>query len=123
MVAKLCHEHGAILVVDAAQSAPHQPLDVLDLDCDFLAFSGHKLGSPAGVGVLFGKAELLDQIEGQLHGGSTAEEVHADRIVPKDIPWRFEAGTPAVESSLVWPRRSSLFKTWDGKRSWIINGN
>lgn len=97
-LARMCHEHGALLVVDAAQSIPHQALDVFELDCDFLAFSGHKLGAPTGVGVLFGKAEHLDQIAWYQHGGSTVEQVHAERVDPKAAPWRFEAGTPAVES-------------------------
>jgi len=97
-LADLCHAHGAILVVDAAQSVPHQRVDVYDLNCDFLAFSGHKLGAPSGVGVLFGKAELLERIAWHQHGGSTVEEVHAESVTPKDIPWRLEAGTPAIES-------------------------
>jgi cysteine desulfurase / selenocysteine lyase len=97
-LADLCHAHGALLVVDAAQSVPHEVTDVYELNCDFLAFSGHKLGSPTGVGALFGKAEHLDRMQFYQRGGSTVEQVHADRIIPKDMPWRLEAGTPAVES-------------------------
>ncbi len=97
-LADLCHAHGALLVVDAAQSVPHETVDVYELKCDFLAFSGHKLGAPTGVGVLFGKAEHLDRIQWYQRGGATVEEVHADRVAPKDMPWRLEAGTPAVES-------------------------
>ena len=99
-IAEMCHNHGAVLVVDAAQSAPHLRIDVNELNCDFLAFSGHKLGSPAGIGVLYGKAEHLERVGWYLQGGSTAEEVHAERVVPKEIPWRFEAGTPALEPAV-----------------------
>ncbi len=96
--AALCREYGAKLVIDAAQSAPHRELDVEELGCDFLTFSGHKLGSPTGVGVLFGKAELLEQLNVRLKGGSTIE--HFEHGIPqyKNAPWKFEAGTPAIES-------------------------
>ena len=84
--------------MDAAQSAPHIPLDVVDLDCDFLAFSGHKLGAPTGVGVLYGRADLLEAMDLFLKGGSTVEEVQASSYIAKNAPWKFEAGTPAIES-------------------------
>jgi cysteine desulfurase/selenocysteine lyase len=87
-IAKLCHQYGAIFVLDAAQSAAHESLDVDSLECDFLAFSGHKLGSPGGIGVLWGRNELLERLE----------SVQFPKIQYRPVPWRFESGTPAIES-------------------------
>lgn len=97
-IADMAHHYGAKLLVDAAQSAPHMPIDVTELGCDFLAFSGHKLGAPTGVGVLFGRAEWLEEMDYFLKGGSTIEELGPDGAVAKNAPWKFEAGTPAIES-------------------------
>lgn len=92
------HHHGAIVVLDAAQSAPHGPLETQSLGCDFLAFSGHKLGSPAGVGVLWGKPECLRRLEVVSKGGGILQSLRGGEIRYKDDPWRLEAGTPAIES-------------------------
>jgi cysteine desulfurase/selenocysteine lyase len=97
-VIEISHQYGAKVLIDAAQSASHIPIDVTELDCDFLVFSGHKLGSPTGVGVLFGKAHLLEEMDLFLKGGSTIEEVTTSGFVVKNAPWKFEAGTPAIES-------------------------
>jgi cysteine desulfurase/selenocysteine lyase len=97
-LAAAAHASGAIPVVDAAQSAPHGPLRVEELDCDFLAFSGHKLGSPSGVGVLYGKANRLAGLVPSWRGGGSVEQVHGVSTEPRAVPWRFEAGTPALEA-------------------------
>lgn len=94
----LAHDFGAKVLIDAAQAAPHIAIDVEDLGCDFLVFSGHKLGAPTGVGVLFGKAELLENMSLFLKGGSTIEAVSSEGVIVKNAPWKFEAGTPAIES-------------------------
>lgn len=95
-IIKLAHEVGAIVIVDAAQSVPHMKVNVKDLDCDFLAFSGHKLMGPTGVGVLYGKKKLLDDIEPVDFGGDMAEDVYTDHMSYKDAPYKFEAGTPMI---------------------------
>ncbi len=97
-LAAAAHASGAVLVVDAAQSAAHGPLRVSDLDCDFLAFSGHKLGSPAGVGVLYGKADRLAALAPSWRGGGSVEQVDGISSESRAVPWRFEAGTPALEA-------------------------
>ena len=97
-VADAARRAGALFVVDAAQAAPHRAIDVQALGCDFLAFSGHKLGAPGGIGVLFGRAERLAEMDWFLRGGGTVETVHADSVEPRATPWRFEAGTPAIEA-------------------------
>lgn len=91
---------GAVVVVDGAQSVPHQPLDVQELGCDFLAFSGHKMCGPSGVGVLYGRAERLAELDWYLQGGGTVEELRAGTPKARQAPWRFEAGTPAIEGAV-----------------------
>lgn len=88
------HDVGAVTVVDGAQGAPHLAVNVLDLDVDFYAFSAHKMLGPTGVGVLYGKKELLDALPPFLGGGEMIEEVHLDHFTWKDPPLKFEAGTP-----------------------------
>jgi cysteine desulfurase/selenocysteine lyase len=94
MLVRKAHDVGAITVVDGAQGAPHLAVNVLDLDVDFYAFSAHKMLGPTGVGVLYGKNELLDAMPPFLGGGEMIGEVHLDHFTWKDPPLKFEAGTP-----------------------------
>ena len=94
------HAHGAIVVLDGAQSTPHKPVDVQDLDCDFFAFSGHKMCSMGGIGVLYGKEELLNDMEPFLMGGDMIEDVHEQETTYAELPAKFEAGTQYVEGAV-----------------------
>ncbi len=95
-IADRAHARGALVVVDAAQSAPHLPIDVEALGADYLAFSGHKTLGPMGIGVLWGRAELLESLPPCMGGGEMIREVHTDRVTYREAPARFEAGTPNV---------------------------
>jgi cysteine desulfurase / selenocysteine lyase len=98
-VAAWAHEHGAIMVCDAAQAVPHKPVDVQALGCDFLAFSGHKMCGPSGIGVLWGRAELLEAMEPFLLGGHMIKKVKVEETTWGDLPHKFEAGTsPMAEA-------------------------
>ena len=105
-VAKLAHEKEALLLVDGAQSVPHIPVDVKELDADFLAFSGHKMLGPTGIGVLYGKKEILEKMEPFHGGGEMIREVSFDTkkercaIAWNVLPWKFEAGTPNVAGGI-----------------------
>ncbi len=92
-MAKLAHAAGAVIVVDAAQSVPHMPIDVKELDVDFLAFSGHKLLGPMGIGVLYGKQELLEKMPPFMTGGEMIQSVTTEGAVFAELPHKFEAGT------------------------------
>lgn len=92
----LAHRVGAVVVVDAAQSVPHMPVNVTTLDCDFLAFSGHKMCGPTGIGVLYGKPELLEATEPLLFGGEMIEFVEREHSTWAPVPAKFEGGTPHV---------------------------
>lgn len=92
-IAALAHKHGAVMLVDAAQSAPHIKIDVADLNVDFLAFSGHKLMAPMGIGVLYGKTELLEKMPPFLSGGEMIEYVTTEGATYAELPHKFEAGT------------------------------
>ncbi len=95
-LASLAHAVGAKLIVDAAQSVPHMKVDVRTLDCDFLAFSAHKMLGPTGVGVLWGRKGLLEAMEPTQYGGDMIREVRPEASTWNDAPWKFEAGTPNV---------------------------
>jgi cysteine desulfurase/selenocysteine lyase len=99
-VAEIAHENGAIIVVDAAQAAPHMPIDVQDLDCDFLAFSGHKMCGPTGIGVLYGKKALLEKMEPIEFGGEMIDFVDLYDSTWKELPWKFEGGTPNIAGAV-----------------------
>ena len=91
---RIAHEHGVPVLVDGAQSAPHTVIDVRDLDCDFFAFSGHKIYGPTGIGVLYGKESWLDRMPPYQGGGEMIESVSFERTVFEKLPFKFEAGTP-----------------------------
>ena len=93
-LAEIAHKNGAMIIVDAAQSVPHLPIDVKEFNCDFLVFSGHKMCAPTGIGVLYGKKELLKEMQPFLYGGDMIKEVNFERSSWNDLPWKFEAGTP-----------------------------
>ncbi|ALC92689.1 cysteine desulfurase [Bacillus sp. FJAT-18017] len=99
-IAKIAHENGAIMVVDGAQSAPHLKVDVQDLDCDFFAFSAHKMCGPTGIGVLYGKKHLLENMEPIEFGGEMIDFVHDYESTWKELPWKFEAGTPIIAGAI-----------------------
>lgn len=100
-ITKLAHEHGALVVVDGAQSTPHIPIDVQDLDVDFFAFSAHKMCGPTGVGVLYGKKELLDALDPVYYGGeSNARFDRSGTLILKETPLKYESGTQPIEGVL-----------------------
>ncbi|HBT59569.1 MAG TPA: cysteine desulfurase, partial [Acholeplasmataceae bacterium] len=99
-IIKLAHEVGAVVIVDAAQAAPHLPINVKSLDCDYLAFSGHKILGPTGIGVLYGKKHLLDQMEPSEYGGDMVDFVVKEDAKWKDTPYKFEAGTPIISGAI-----------------------
>ncbi len=99
-IIQLAHAAGAITLVDAAQSVPHMPVDVQDLDADFLAFSAHKMIGPTGIGVLYGRQSLLETMPPFLGGGDMIKAVHLRTFTPNTIPYKFEAGTPAIAEAV-----------------------
>ncbi len=99
-IVKRAHEVDAICVVDAAQAVPHMPVDVQSLDADFLVFSGHKMLGPTGIGVLYGKQELLEETEPLLGGGEMIREVHLGWAKWNDVPYKFEGGTPNIAGAI-----------------------
>ena len=105
-IAKIAHKHGALMLVDGAQSVPHMPVDVRDIDADFLAFSGHKMLGPTGIGALYGKKALLEKMAPFQGGGEMIKEVSYNQKTGRcgidwnDSPWKFEAGTPNICGSV-----------------------
>jgi cysteine desulfurase/selenocysteine lyase len=99
-IAEAAHAAGAVVVADGAQSVPHLPTDVAALGVDFLAFSAHKMLGPTGIGVLWGRDELLSDLPPFLGGGEMILDVRKDGFTPNDIPWRFEAGTPPITEAI-----------------------
>jgi len=99
-ITQIAHENGAIMVVDGAQAAPHLRIDVQDLDCDFFAFSGHKMCGPTGIGVLYGKKELLEKMEPVEFGGEMIDFVGLYDSTWKELPWKFEGGTPIIAGAV-----------------------
>jgi len=99
-IAEIAHAAGAVIVVDAAQAAPHMKIDVQDLDCDFLGFSGHKMCGPTGIGVLYGKQALLEDMEPIEFGGEMIDFVDLHESTWKELPWKFEGGTPNIAGAI-----------------------
>lgn len=95
-IVSIAHQHGIPVLLDGAQSTPHMPVDVRDLDCDFYAFSGHKLYGPTGIGVLYGKRELLESMPPFQGGGDMIKSVTFEKTLYNDLPYKFEAGTPHI---------------------------
>ncbi len=99
-ITEIAHKNGAVMVVDGAQSTPHMKIDVRDLDCDFYAFSGHKMCGPTGIGVLYGKRALLEKMEPVEFGGEMIDFVGLQESTWKELPWKFEAGTPIIAGAI-----------------------
>ena len=99
-IVEIAHQYGAIVSVDGAQAIPHMKVDVKDLGCDFYSFSGHKMCGPTGVGVLYGRKELLDKMEPIEFGGDMADEVFKHYATYKDTPFKFETGTPIIAEAI-----------------------
>jgi cysteine desulfurase/selenocysteine lyase len=99
-IAKIAHENGAVMVVDEAQGAPHLKIDVQDLDVDFLGFSGHKMCGPTGIGILYGKKHLLENMEPVEFGGEMIDFVELYDSTWKELPWKFEGGTPTIAGAI-----------------------
>ncbi|MDI6498370.1 cysteine desulfurase [Leuconostoc suionicum] len=99
-LAQMAHQHGAIMIADGAQSAPHMVIDVQDMNVDFFAFSGHKMLGPTGIGVLYGKYDVLNKMNPAQFGGEMIELVDLHEATFQPLPWRFEAGTPNIAGAI-----------------------
>ncbi|MEM5833146.1 MAG: aminotransferase class V-fold PLP-dependent enzyme, partial [Candidatus Aenigmatarchaeota archaeon] len=101
-IIKISHENEAIVIIDAAQSAPHTKIDVKKLDADFLVFSSHKMLGPTGIGILYGKKDILEEMEPFLFGGDMIKDVDFYSAIWNDLPWKFEAGTPNIVDAIAF---------------------
>lgn len=112
---KQAHAIGAVVLVDAAQAAPHIPIDVQSLDCDFLAFSSHKMYGPTGVGILYGKRSILDGMPPYQGGGEMIKKVTLSATIYNDLPYKFEAGTPNIANIIAFRAALELIQSigWD----------
>ncbi len=99
-ITKLAHENGSKVLIDACQSVPHQKIDVQALDCDWLVASGHKMCAPTGIGFLYGKQAILEEMQPFLGGGEMINEVFLDHFTCGELPHKFEAGTPAIAEAI-----------------------
>ena len=99
-IVRLAHQAGAVTIIDGAQSAPHFPIDVQDMNVDFFAFSAHKICGPTGIGVLYGKINMLNEMPPFLGGGEMIKRVLLRSFIPNELPHKFEAGTPAIAESI-----------------------
>jgi len=98
-VVKIAHSNGSLVLIDGAQSTPHFAVDVQDIDCDFFAFSGHKIYAPTGIGVLYGKEQLMEKLPPYQGGGEMIQKVTFEKTTYNDLPYKFEAGTPDYVAS------------------------
>ena len=99
-ITKYAHDNGALILVDAAQTVPNCPVDVQEIDCDFMVFSGHKMLAPDGIGALYAKREILDNMKPFMGGGEMVLEVKLRESKWNELPWKFEAGTPAIAEGI-----------------------
>ncbi|USZ66669.1 cysteine desulfurase [Halorussus salilacus] len=99
-LADLAHDHDAYVFLDGAQAVPTRPVDVAAIDADFYAFSAHKMAGPTGIGALYGKEEILEEMEPYLYGGGMIRKVSFDETTWNDLPWKFEAGTPSIAQAV-----------------------
>ncbi len=99
-ISKIAYAAGALCVIDGSQSVPHMPVDVRSINCDFLVFTGHKMLGPTGIGVLYGKEKILQELDPFLFGGDMILEVHRDKTKWNELPYKFEAGTPNIAGAI-----------------------
>ena len=99
-IAKIAHENNALFIADSAQGVPHMEVNVKNLDVDFLAFSGHKMLAPTGIGALYGKKEILEEMDPFMFGGDMIREVKLNESTWNTLPWKFEAGTPNISGGI-----------------------